>query len=98
MENEYIRIFKNIFEYHTNGMLNNKEFGQLMDMIYYFRFDQEKLKDIKPNKNVELAWNAIKPTMATQKRNANNYKNKKNKDAYLEEHEFGQGTEVEINN
>lgn len=98
MENEYIRIFKNIFEYHINGMLNNKEFCQLMDLIYCFRFDQEKAKSIKLSPKVELVWQGIKPTMTTQRRNANNYKNRKNKDAYLDEHEFGQGTEADLNN
>ena len=74
--NEYIRIFKNIFEYHINGQLNNKEYSQLMDIIYYFRFDPEKLADIKLLPKVELVWQAIKPTMQKQKQNAKDYINK----------------------
>lgn len=96
MEHEYIKIFKNIFEYHINGMLNNKEFCQLMDLIYYYRFDQEKAKGIKLSPKVELVWQGIKPTMAKQKTNADNYRQRKNKDVNLDEHEFGQGTEVEM--
>jgi len=79
--NEYIRLFKNIFEYHINGMLNNKEYCQLLDIIYYHRFAPEKMEGIKLSPKVELIWQALKPSMAKQKQNAKNYNEKKAKEA-----------------
>lgn len=71
-------IFKNIFEYHTEGMLNDSEFCEIMDLIYRLRWDDENYDPSKLSKNARLVWQGIEPTFKKSKSNAEYYDATKN--------------------
>ena len=71
----YQNIFKNIFEYHTKGMLDNNEFCELMDLIYFYRWDEDKYDTSTLSPKVALIWQGIEPTFSKSKTNAKNGKN-----------------------
>ena len=63
----YQNVFKNIFEYHTQGILNDSEFCELMDLIYYCRWDESKCDPSSVSDKVKIAWQALEPTISKSK-------------------------------
>ena len=70
-------IWWNIFEYHTQGMLNDSEFAELMDAIYYFRQDKEKFNTLTLSPKVKLVWQTLKETIRKSDSNHNGYEKRK---------------------
>lgn len=74
--NEGQMIFKNIFEYHTKGLLNDSEFCELMDLIYSIRWDNDNYKPTNASEKVQMIWQGISPTFKKSKSNAEYYDRK----------------------
>lgn len=70
-------IWWDVFEYHTMGMLDDSEFSELMDTIYYFRTNKEKYNELTLSPKVNLIWKTLKNNISKSERNHNNYESKK---------------------
>jgi hypothetical protein len=70
-------VWWNIFEYHTKGMLNDSEFAELMDTIYYFRQDKAKYDTLTLSPKVELIWQTLKESISRSATQSNYYERKK---------------------
>lgn len=90
-------VWWNIFEYHTKGMLNDSEFAELMDTIYYFRQNKDKYRSLTLSPKVELVWQALKEVIAKSEANHRSYEKSKEKDDELEGHSFGDPTIIDPN-
>jgi len=66
-------IWKNIFEYHIEGLLNDSEFAELMDIIYWFNWDIDKFNTHNMSPKVGLIWKTLGTSMKESKRKSNKY-------------------------